>query len=352
MFSVVGIRSATRLKEDTALGIVLSVYFGVGVVLLGLVQGMRTASSAGLESFIYGKTASMLAGDAWLLAIAAGGALLVCGLLFKELRLLCFDADYARVSGWPVRRIDLGLMSLVIVVITAGLQAVGLILVIALLIIPPASARFWSDDLRVMVGLSGVLGAVGCGVGAGISAVTPDAPAGATIVMVQAGFFGVSLLFGSRRGLATGWWIRRMYQRRVDVQHLLRMLYEELESGWGAGEAERLLSRRGWGERDVERVVRRAERRGWISRERVGAIRLTATGLETAKRLTRNHRLWELYLVHYADIAPSHVDRDADEIEHLLGADMVSRLKALAGLEKPDAMPESPHPLDVAGGGR
>lgn len=195
------IRATTRLKEDAALGIVLSVFFGLGVALLGLVQKMETGSAAGLESFIYGKTASMLASDGWRIAAAAGSITALCGALFKVLAVLCFDPEYARAQGWPVAWLDGLLMGMVVAVTVVGLQAVGLILVVALLVIPAAAARFWSDDLRYMVALSTALGGASCLVGALWSALVPNLPAGAMMVLVAAAFFLFSLLAGRSRGV-------------------------------------------------------------------------------------------------------------------------------------------------------
>ncbi|MDA0576834.1 MAG: metal ABC transporter permease, partial [Verrucomicrobia bacterium] len=161
------IRNQSRLKEDAALAIVLSVFFGLGVAILGLIQQMTQGHAAGLESFIYGKTASMLARDAWLIGGAAAVVIVACATLFKEFTLLCFDAEYAAAGGWPVARLDIILMALVVFVTVIGLQAVGLILMIALLVIPPAAARFWTHRFRNMVWLSAVIGAVSGLVGAG-----------------------------------------------------------------------------------------------------------------------------------------------------------------------------------------
>ena len=137
--TILAISHLTRLKEDTALGAVLSVFFGAGAALLGVIQQMKTGHAAGLESFIYGKTASMGAADTRLIAVAAVICIVVSLLLFKELKLLCFDDDFAGSRGLPVLWLDITLMALVVIVTIVGLQAVGLILIIALLIIPAAA---------------------------------------------------------------------------------------------------------------------------------------------------------------------------------------------------------------------
>lgn len=195
------IRSTTRIKEDAAMGIVLSVFFGFGTALRSVVQSLPTGNNAGLDHFIYGKTASMVTSDAITIGVSAVGVTLLVLLFYKELRLLCFDDGFARGIGLPVLSLDVLLMALVAIVTVVGLQAVGLILVIAMLIIPPAAARFWTDRLGAMAFIAAVIGCVSAVAGAMISAVVEDVPSGAVIVLAATGAFVVSLIVGPKRGL-------------------------------------------------------------------------------------------------------------------------------------------------------
>lgn len=341
MGAVIALQRWTRIKEDAALGIVLSVFFGFGVCLLGLVQKMSSGSAAGLESFIYGKTASMLASDAYLIAGMGALSLLACGLLFKEFTLLCFDPDFARSLGLPVLILDVALMSLVVLLTVIGLQAVGLILVIALLIIPPASARFWTDRLTTMTILACLFGGVAGGVGALLSALAPKWPAGAVIVLCNSVLFALSLTFGRARGLWVRWRERRTLNRKVARQHLMRALYELREE---LGEEEipwdLVLAERSWSARDLRREVERAKKLHLVE-ETNEKLRLTEDGLVKAARIVRNHRLWEVYLITHADVAPSQVDRDADRVEHILDKELIAELEALL---QPKSPLLSPHP--------
>lgn len=347
------IRRFTRLKEDVALGVVLSVFFGLGVALLGVVQSMRQGNAAGLESFIYGKTASMLSGDAQIIAAAAAVVVVVCGLLFKEFGLICFDPDFAAAQGWPVMLLDVVMMGLVVAVTVIGLQAVGLILIVALLIIPPAAARFWTDYLPPMVAASALIGGASGLFGAGVSAVVPRLPAGAIIVTVAAVFFLLSLILGPKRGVLVRLTEHRRLERTIIRQHLLRAMYEHAESLGNRGDAtptghlvswDALLSARSWSPHRLRRVLAAARQEGLVQQPQKDYHRLTATGMIQATGVIRNHRLWEIYLITHADIAPSHVDRDADQIEHVLGTKMVQKLEALMKNEYPQlAIPPSPH---------
>ncbi len=349
---VLFVRHSTRLKEDTALGAVLSVFFGGGVALLGVIQQMRGGSAAGLESFIYGKTASMRLFDIQLIGVAAVGCMVVCLLLFKELKLLCFDSGFAGARGFPAIRLDIALMGLVVTVCIVGLQAVGLILVIALLIIPAAAARFWTEKMGPMFFISGGIGAVGGMIGAGMSAIFARLPSGAMIVLVCTAMFLFSMVFGSSRGLVIKWWRRTRLNLSIDRQHLLRAVYEVAEplrrrSQAGRSEVtmEDLLTKRSWSAKRLTQSIERASRVGLVVR--VGdRVSLTAAGSVEAARLTRQHRLWELFLINYADVAPSRVDREADAIEHVLEPELVHELELI--LKKQDAIvPPSPHPVEA-----
>jgi len=186
------IRRYTRLGDDAAMGIVLSVFYGAGVALLGIIQGLPGASAAGLKAFIYGKTASMVMADFWLILAASVVCLLVVSLLFKELRLLCFDEAYAAARGYAVRWLDITLLSIATLMTVAGLKAVGLILIIAFLIIPAAAATYWTSRLFPRILCAGAMGGAAGWMGSISSAMAPNLPAGALIVLAAALIFLVS----------------------------------------------------------------------------------------------------------------------------------------------------------------
>lgn len=338
------LRSYTRVKEDAALGIVLSCFFGLGVALLGMIQKMSRGSAAGLESFIYGKTASMLASDAYLIGAVALLSLIACASLFKEFTLLCFDQDYAGSQGYPVSGLDIFLMTLVVLITVIGLQAVGLILVIALLIIPPAAARFWTHSLVRMTIIAAAIGAVGSSFGAAVSAVIPRLPAGAIIVVTYSALFFFSMLLGKEKGVFIRLLRRRRLSQSIGFQHLLRAFHEQMErSGRDEVTTKELLAWRSWTRADLSKLIKRAKKGGYI-RVRDGSFQLTKKGHEMGQRLVRNHRLWELYLISHADIAPSHVDRDADRVEHVLSEELIKELETLLEEEYPPSKcPRCPH---------
>ncbi|MCU0689648.1 MAG: metal ABC transporter permease [Phycisphaerales bacterium] len=189
---------ATRIKEDAALGVVLSVFFGLGVVLAGILQ-KRPGNKAGLDTFIFGKAAGLQWLDLMLLVALAVVCLGLVIALFKEFQTLGFDRDFAAAQGWPVARLDLLLLALIAVLVVVGLPAVGVVLVAAMLITPAATARLWTQRLDRLLLLSSLVGALTGALGAWLSSWVPHAPTGAVIVLVGAALF---LLSACVRGAA------------------------------------------------------------------------------------------------------------------------------------------------------
>ena len=214
----------TRLGEDAAIGAVLSVFFGFGVVILTVIQTMTAGRQAGLEGFLLGSTAGMLRSDAILLAVSAAAVLALVLILRRPLELAAFDPGYAEATGWSLGRIDLAMMGIVLVVTVVGLKVVGLILIVALLIVPAVTARFWTDRAGHVVIIAGIVGGVSGYVGAATSAVAPALPTGPIVVLVGFSLFLLSLLLSPGRGVLASVLVHRRYQRRVHMRQGLLAL--------------------------------------------------------------------------------------------------------------------------------
>lgn len=354
--SVMLISRYSRIKPDAAMAMTLSVLYGLGAALFSVVQKVPGGNAAGLKTYLNGKTASLIAQDVWLFSGIAAAVLVLTILLLKELTLLCFDDQFAAADGWPVVALDTLLVGLVVTVTIVGMQSVGLILVVATLIIPPAAARFWTDDIRWLMLGAGLIGGLGSCGGSVISALFPRMAAGAVIVLTGALLFTLSLCFGRRHGFVIRW-IRQLRLRRDTGRvDLMRAVFETLEQQSETpprsphdlrlreirlGE---LLPMRAWDAATVRKLAAAAARENLLQPVGADVWRLTSSGAEEAWRIARNHRLWEMYLTRYAEIAPSHVDRDADLIEHVLGPDLVDELERQLRAAA-DAVPASAHDL-------
>lgn len=355
------IRRYSVVKPDAALATVLGVFFGFGAVLFKTVQELPTGNQAGLQQFILGSASTMIASDVAIIAKATVVVLVLSLLLFKELSILSFDEDFAAAQGWPTGLLDLGLTGLVVGITVIGLESVG-ILMVALLITPPTAARFWTDNFARMTLVAAAIGGASATAGCLLSAMVPKLAGGPTIVLSGTAFFILSMLFGTRRGIMHRWLRHAHNRRRIGRDDLLRAMYEINEARLPIGEGvaddvanmfarqavqlSELLKHRSWSARRVRQVVAAAEREGTIRIDSETGWRLTESGETKARLAVRNHRLWEMYLISHAEIAPSHVDRDADDIEHVLGTEVIEQLEKLLASRVPAAtVPPSPHPL-------
>jgi manganese/zinc/iron transport system permease protein len=191
------------------------VFFGLGVVLLTVIQSMSAGRQAGLEGFLLGSTAGMLRQDAVIIAVGGTLVVLAIWLMRRPMTLVAFDADYAAATGVDVRRTDLAMMGLVMAVTVIGLKLVGLVLIVAMLIIPSVTARFWTERAGRLVWIAAAVGAVAGYVGAAISASAPALPTGPIIVLVAAALFAVSLLGAPGRGVLAAFMRHHRFQARV-----------------------------------------------------------------------------------------------------------------------------------------
>ncbi|MEX0612646.1 MAG: iron chelate uptake ABC transporter family permease subunit [Pirellulales bacterium] len=358
------LRRWTRTKEDAAIGIVLSTFFGAGVVLLSIIQQQPTGNQAGLHSYLFGETAGITRRDVQLIAGVAVLCLIVVSLLYKEFKLLSFDPDFATAQGWPTLRLDLWMMGTLAIVTIVGLPICGVILMAALVIIPGAAARFWTDRLGRMLVIAALAGASAGGLGTFLASPLPqrlfgtdllDAtklPPGPLIVLTAAVFFLISLLFAPQRGIVARAVAELRLRVRIAREHLLRALYELSEPQQPQRpyiDRDQLLAQRHWSEWLLNWWLGRLAARGYLELDD-HRVRLTAAGFAAAADVTRTHRLWELFLVESAGIASDHVDRDADDVEHMLPAPLIRDLEErLAGAGRlptaPQRVPGSPHEL-------
>ncbi|SEJ84153.1 manganese/zinc/iron transport system permease protein [Deinococcus reticulitermitis] len=209
--AVITVLKYTRLSEDAALGTMLSALFGFGIALLTFIAGSGNANQAGLDKFLFGQAATIVAADVAVMGVLAAAGLGTVALLFKEFKLLSFDSMYAHTLGYPTGRLGALLTSLTVIAVMVGLQIVGVVLMAAMLIAPAAAARQWTDRLGRMLLISAVFGALSGVIGALISASITNLPTGPVIVLVASGLLLLSLLFAPRRGLL---WARGAALRR------------------------------------------------------------------------------------------------------------------------------------------
>lgn len=324
------IRSTTRHKEDAALGFVLASFFGAGICLLSMIQNLpQGGAKAGLDRFLFGQAAALARGDVLLLATVT---LIVCGamaLFFKEYTLTSFDETFARAIGLPVPFFHYSLMLLLAFAIVASLQAVGVVLVSAMLVIPAATAFLLTHRFGLMLLLSGAIGLLAGAAGTFFSFIGRGLPTGPLMVLCAFALFSAALFFAPRQGILWRLWFERSKAARIRRENTLKAIYHILENDGFRREMVgivELAARQREPIEETQRQLAAARRRGLLTAHG-DAVCFTPEGWQRACEIVRNHRLWELYLTNAAHIAPDHVHEDAEVIEHVLGEETVLRLE-------------------------
>lgn len=229
-FWIRGIITKTHLKSDTALGLILSLFFGFGMLLLTFIQKQPNANQAGLDKYLFGQAATLLESDVWLMAVVTGLCLLVLLLFWKEFKILLFDQDYAKTLGFNTRTIDVLITSFIVLAIVLGLQTVGVVLMSAMLLAPAAAARQWTNSLSTMVLLAAIFGAFSGVFGTAISASQNNLSTGPVIVLVASVFVIFSFIFSPSRGLLFKQ-IRIIANRRdLELQKTLSFMFHIAET--------------------------------------------------------------------------------------------------------------------------
>ena len=321
----------TKIKEDAATGLSLSVFFGIGILLMTYIQHSGNASQSGLDTFLFGKAASLVGIDLIAFSIIAVLVLIVVFLFYKEFKLISFDPNFARSIGVPIKRMEIVLTSVTVLAVVTGIQAVGVVLMAAMLITPASAARFWTNRLSRMLILAAIFGAFSGISGAFISYSTPSMPTGPWMVMILSIIALFSFFLAPQRGILINQWNRITIQRKLLEENLLKTFFKigEVSGDYFQKVDEndiRLI--RNFSSSQLKRGLRKLSSNGYI--QKIGSQwELSKVGHEKGRRITRLHRLWELYLTKYLRIAPDHVHEDADTIEHVITPELEKRLEKL-----------------------
>ncbi|MCB9158394.1 MAG: metal ABC transporter permease [Caldilineaceae bacterium] len=283
---IVVITRYTRVKQDSSLGIILSVFFGFGLMLLTFLQRNPDARQAGLNSFLFGQAATLLTRDVVVMALFGGAALLLMLLFWKEFKLLSFDRDYGASLGFPMQYLELLITSLLVVAIAIGLQAVGVVLMSAMVVAPAAAARQWTNRLGIMVVLAALFGAMAGVGGTLLSSMGAGLSTGPVIVLAVSVITAVSLLFAPSRGLVWRWVQQQRNRRRLRTDQVLGNLYtlagqhDDLDHP----HTEEALRIMGEGARGVSASLAALAERGLVRRVDATHWALTPAGVTLARQ--------------------------------------------------------------------
>ncbi|QRG69633.1 metal ABC transporter permease [Brevibacillus choshinensis] len=339
-YCITAISRHTRIKEDTSLALTLSVFFGIGIVLLTYIQHSASGNQSGLDKFLFGQAASLVFHDVITIMAVAAVLIVTTTLLFKEFTLLSFDPGFGRGLGFPMGLLDGILMLMLLMSVVIGLQAVGVVLVAAMLIAPAVTARYWTDKLCTMVILSGLFGALSGVLGTLISTQQENLPTGPTIVLSATAFFLFSLLFSPRRGVLARLARFLRMRKKVLCEDVMQALYEKLEeqtkrsptSFYPGFSAEHLAQKSGKRTAAVRKAMYALEKRRYVTeRSRTKSEMLwtfTPEGLTEAHRLVLNQRLWDLYHMNQNQYQDLEIDVNQEELAPQLSDSTLSVMLA------------------------
>ena len=338
---VTWIRRTTRIKQDAALGIVLATFYALGVCMISMIQNTPSGTSGGLDGIFFGDAAALRTKDVALMAVLSITTVVLITVLYRPLLAISFDPGFARSAGLPVAMLDHLMMMFLAFAIVVALQAVGVVLVSALLITPAATAYLMTDRLHRMLLIAGIVGMFSAALGVFCSFLGSRLPSGPFMVLAASAVFVVAYLFAPRHGTLTRWWRRKNRSRQIRNENTLKAIYRVLEDRGFEGEGvslQELAELRRETLESARSQVRALERAGAATTGEGGNVAyLTPEGQRRGWAVVRNHRLWELYLTNLADYEPDHVHDDAEKIEHVLGEDTVRKLEKL--LDYPEVDP-------------
>lgn len=319
------LKENTKLSEDSIIAVILSTFFGLGIVLLTVIQKSGNPEMAGLNQFIFGNAIGILEEDLWVYGGLAFIIILSLSLLMKEFRLLVFNAEFGKAIGFPMDRVRLVFNILMILSVVIGIQAIGVVLMAALLITPGAAARFWTDRLSSLLILAGVFAVLSGIIGTYISFVLPQMPTGPWVVVSLSTLALISFVFAPKKGILYRFFSRRKYLTKMHRDHVLKSLYKALEEKKSGLSQSELLALYPHHKRETNRSISYLRKRSQLIIQE-GFITLTSKGKSEAMRIVRLHRLWESYLNEYMNIAPDHVHDSAEKMEHLLTPELEALL--------------------------
>jgi len=336
-YGIAFIQNRTKLKSDTAVSLVLSTFFGFGIMLMSVVQQRGQGQQAGLERYLLGKAAAITMLDVYTFSALALVLLLGVALFYKGFQLMTFNEDFAHAIGLPVGLIRVTFTVLTVLAVTIGIQTVGVVLMAALLITPAAAARAWTKSLPQMIVLAAVFSAISAVLGTLISSAVTKMPTGPWIVIIL-GLIGFTSLFIAPE---KGWLFKRKRalenRSKINRENIMKLMYRQEEKR-GKGNkltSLQILSIRAMRDEALRVGLKDLKKRLWII-EHIDGFSLTDLGRMEGRRVVRLHRLWELYLTERLGMAPDHIHPQAETMEHVITPEIEALLIKELGMPERD----------------
>lgn len=333
------IQIRSKLKPDTILALTLSVFFGIGIVLLTKIQHSGNASQSGLDSFLFGKAASMTLQDVIIFSVIALINTICIGIFLRSFSLISFDEEFAKSIGFNIKFIKALLALLTVVTVAIGIQSVGVVLMAALLITPASGARFLTNSIKTMLIYAGIFALLSGFIGVIISSSGTAMPTGPWIVVVLSSFTLLAIFFGKEKGVIARMKVRKSNNIKINNENTLKTIYKLSDNGNESIPIKHLS-----GNPSIQRLrntLRRLEKKQILSRVKESIV-LSEKGKIAAREVIRKHRLWEIFLSKYFQLEADHLHDDAEGIEHIITPEIEKHLITL--LNRPE---KDPHQSEI-----
>ena len=333
------IQSKSKLKPDTILALTLSVFFGIGIVLLTKIQHSGDAAQSGLDSFLFGKAASMTMHDVIIFSIIALINTICIVVFLRAFSIISFDEEYAKSIGFNVKVIKSFLALLTVITVAIGIQSVGIVLMAALLITPASGARFLTNSVKKMLVYAGIFALFSGFSGVIISSSGKAMPTGPWIVVVLSIFTIIAIFFGKEKGVIARMRTRKSNNIKINNENTLKTIYKLSKEGNDSIPLDQLINNQSTTQ--FKPILKRLEKNQILIRVNESVI-LTEKGKLAAREVIRKHRLWEIYLSKYFNLDPDHLHDDAEGIEHIITPEIEKHLITL--LNRPE---KDPHQSEI-----
>ena len=328
-----------KVKSDAALCFVLSLFFGVGLTLASDIQFSYTSLYRQAQIYLYGQAATMVDRHIYIYGFLALMILVLILILYKEIQVITFDRAFAKSLGMPVRFIEQLLSFLVVFAVIIGIRSVGVVLMSAMLIAPPAAARQFTNRFSVLLILSALFGIISGFLGNYLSVQVSDQislyypgirlaiPTGPMIVIVATTICLTALLFAPERGLFLRLWRIARFRYRCVGENLLKTIWRIDPNG--PVTLEQVAKYQDISRIYLKIILHHLIRQGWLEKNETNSFCLTQDGQYQASNIVRLHRLWEVYLVDYFGVGVERVHRNAEEMEHIITPQLEKELTRL-----------------------
>ncbi|SFT52305.1 manganese/zinc/iron transport system permease protein [Lishizhenia tianjinensis] len=327
----------TKLKTDTAQAFILTFFFGLGTVFLAYIQKSGSAAQTGLHDFLLGKAANITQFDLAVFGVISLLLILLVLTYYKVFKLISFNEDYAASLGYNVKFYRFLLTTMTVVAVAVGIQAVGVVLMSALLITPAATARLWTHKLQHLMLIAGIFGALSGIFGAYVSYAAVNMPTGPWFVVFLTFFALLSIFIAPKNGILSKLKQKRINANKINRENVLKTFYNLMEHGAEQINTQLILEKRSFVPRVLEATLHKLKHQGLVQRK--GNIySLTEEGMVEAKRVVRLHRLWELYLTKRMNYKEDHIHGLAESMEHIITPEIEKDL-----LKELDYPTQDPH---------